>query len=171
VNGVKKAVFIIAEQNFRDEEYQVPKEVLEKSGIEVVTASTTTGECVGKLGMKVTPEMLVKDIDPAQFDALIFVGGGGSEQYFSDKTAHELAHAAYDQGKIVGAICIAPVILANAGLLKGRTATVYPDGAPILKEQGANYTGGTVEVDGRIITGNGPEAAQAFGEKLAQLLS
>jgi protease I len=48
---------------------------------------------------------------------------------------------------------------------------VYPDGAPILKEQGANYTGGTVEVDGRIITGNGPEAAQAFGEKLAQLLS
>ena len=78
MNGVKKAVFIIAEQNFRDEEYQVPKEVLEKSGIEVVTASTTTGECVGKLGMKVTPEMLVKDIDQPS-SMLSFVGGGGSD--------------------------------------------------------------------------------------------
>ena len=57
-----------------------------------------------------------------------------------------------------------PGDLANAGLLKGRTA-VYPDGAAILKT-GANYTGGTVEVDGRIITGNGPEAAQ-FRRKLA----
>jgi len=171
VDAVKRAVFIIAEKNFRDEEYQVPKEVLEKKGIEVVTASTTTNECIGKLGMKATPDMLVKDIDPSQFDALIFVGGGGSEQYFEDPKAHELANSAYEQGKIVGAICIAPVILANAGLLKGRKATVFPDGADILKAKGANYTGGTVEVDGRIITGNGPAAAQQFGEKLAELLA
>ena len=168
---MKKAAFIIAEQNFRDEEYQYPKEVLQESGIEVVTASTTKGECVGKLGMKVTPDILITEIDPAQFDAVIFVGGGGSEQYFSDPTAHELANTAYEQGKIVGAICIAPVILANAGLLKGRTATVYPDGASVLTAQGANYTGNTVEVDGRIITGNGPDAAKEFGRRLAELLA
>lgn len=168
---MKKAAFIIAEQNFRDEEYKVPKEVLENKGIKVVTASTTTGECVGKLGMKVTPDVLVKDLDPAEYDAVIFVGGGGSEQYFNDATAHELAKSAYAQGKIVGAICIAPVILANAGLLEGKTATVFPDGAPVLKEKGANYTGKSVEVDGRIITGNGPDAAQEFGEKLADLLA
>lgn len=167
---MKKAALIIAERTFRDEEYQVPKEVLQENGIEVVTASTTTNECIGKLGMKVTPDVLVSDLNVSELDALIFVGGGGSEQYFEDPTAHKLAQEAFDQGKVVGAICIAPVILANAGLLKGRTATVFPDGKDVLTEQGANYTGRPVEVDGRIITGNGPEAAREFGEKLVELL-
>ena len=167
---MKKAALIIAENNFRDEEYQVPKEVLQENGIEVITASTTTNECVGKLGMKVTPDVLVADLKLTELDALIFVGGGGSEQYFEDPTAHQLAQDAFNLGKVVGAICIAPVILANAGLLKGRTATVFPDGKDILTEKGANYTGGSVEVDGKIITGNGPEAAREFGEKLVELL-
>lgn len=167
---MKKAALIIAEKNFRDEEYQVPKEVLLENGIDVVTASTTTSECVGKLGMKVNPDVLVTDLDLDELDALIFIGGGGSEQYFEDETAHSLAQTAYDKGKVVGAICIAPVILANAGLLKGRTATVFPDGKDILESQGANYTGGTVEVDGRIITGNGPDAAHEFGKKLVELI-
>jgi len=167
---MKKAALIIAENNFRDEEYQVPKEVLQENGIEVITASTTTNECVGKLGMKVTPDVLVADLKLTELDALIFVGGGGSEQYFEDPTAHQLAQDAFNLGKVVGAICIAPVILANAGLLKGRTATVFPDGKDTLAEKGANYTGGSVEVDGKIITGNGPEAAREFGEKLVELL-
>ena len=75
---------VIAEQQFRDEEYQVPKDILTAAGIEVVTASTTTEEAVGKLGLKVRPDLLVSDIKPDDYGVLVFVGGGGSAQYFDD---------------------------------------------------------------------------------------
>lgn len=167
---VKTVALIIAERTFRDEEYQVPKEILEKAGFKVLTASTNLDKAIGKLGMMVKPDVLVKDLFDRELAALIFIGGGGSSQYFNDTTAHELARHFYNRGKVVGAICIAPVILANAGILSGKKATVFPDGRPDLETKGAIYTGNQVEVDDRLITGCGPEAAQAFGEKLVELL-
>ena len=173
---MKLAAFVIAEQIFRDEEYEQPKEILEEKGIRVLTASTTTVKAFGKLGMVVKPDILVKDLKDQPLDALIFIGGGGSSQYFYDPTAHEMAKHFDQPGKVVGAICIAPVILANAGLLKGRKATVFPDGKDTIKAGGANYTGNQVEIDrsqpgkATVITGCGPEAATAFGEALAELL-
>ncbi|MDO8446384.1 MAG: DJ-1/PfpI family protein [Deltaproteobacteria bacterium] len=167
---MKIVVFIIAEKVFRDEEYLVPKEVLAKAGIKVITASTTTGEAIGKLGLKVKPDTLVSQIDVDKLDALIFIGGGGAEQYFNDPIAHRLAKEAVEKEKILGAICIAPVILANAGLLKGKRATVFPSGADSLKKGGATYTGGDVEIDGKLITGCGPEAAEKFGTELVKML-
>lgn len=166
----KKAVLVIAEQTFRDEEYLVPKEILARAGVEVATASTTTGEAVGKLGHKVRPDLLVSQIKVEDYDALVFVGGGGAAQYFADETAHKLARGFAQAGKVVAAICIAPVILARAGLLNGKRATVFPDGAPELTKAGAIYTAQKVERDGRIITGNGPEAAEAFGLEILNQL-
>ena len=172
IGGVvmKKAVFVIAEKIFRDEEYQEPKDILTQAGIKVVTASTTTGEATGKLGMKVKPDILLKDVQLDEADALVFIGGGGAEQYFHDPLAHRLAQEAVKKGKVLGAICIAPVILANAGVLAGKKATVYIDGAGSLKEGKADYTGRDVEVDGNIVTANGPGAAHAFGRMLAGML-
>ncbi len=166
----KTVALVIAAKTFRDEEYQIPKNILERMGIKVITVSTTLGLAEGKLGLKVQPDILLPELAGKKLDALIFIGGGGSSQYFEDKTAHELAWNFYNQGKIVGAICIAPVILANAGLLKDRKATVFPDGSDKLQAGGAIYTGSMVEVDGRIITGCGPEAAEKFGNELVKLL-
>ncbi len=167
---VKAVALIIAERAFRDEEYQVPKEILEKAGFKVLTASTSLEKAVGKLGMTARPDVLVKDLIDRELAALVFVGGGGSSQYFNDAAVHELARHFYNQGKVIGAICIAPVILANAGILKGKRATVFPDGRSDLETKGAIYTGNQVEVDGHLITGCGPEASRAFGEKLVELL-
>lgn len=169
---MKTVVLIIAEKIFRDEEYQVPKDVLTKAGIKVITASTTQGEAIGKLGLKVKPDILVSQIYIDKVDALIFIGGGGASQYFNDPLVHSLAKEAEQKGKIYGAICIAPTILANAGLLKGKIATVFPspDGIEALKKGGANYTAGDVEVDGKLITGCGPEAAKEFGAELVKML-
>lgn len=174
---MKTVALVIAEQIFRDEEYEKPKEILEGKGIRVLTASTTLVKAFGKLGMVVKPDILVKDLRDQELDALIFIGGGGSSQYFNDETAHNVAKLFNKPGKVVGAICIAPVILANAGLLKGRKATVFPDGKDALKAGGAAYTGGQVEIDrsqpnqATVITGCGPEAATVFGEALAELLA
>lgn len=168
---MKKVALVIAEQQFRDEEYQVPRDLLQEAGFEVLTVSTTTDTAVGKLGMKVNPDTLIQDLRPEELDALVFIGGGGSEQYFTDPVAHELAKAMVEQDKVLGAICIAPVILANAKVLEGKNATVFPDGADVLKQNGANYIDVNVIVDGKIITGNGPEAAEDFGRALVKLLS
>ncbi len=168
---MKKVALVIAQKQFRDEEYQVPYDILKNAGFEVLTVSTSKNKALGKLGLEVTPDTLITDLELEELDALIFVGGGGSEQYFHDPLAHKLANTAMELNKVLGAICIAPVILANAKVLKGKRATVFPDGIEILKDNGANYTGAEVEIDGKLITGNGVEAAEAFGHALVKLLS
>ncbi|HHT90834.1 MAG: DJ-1/PfpI family protein [Limnochordia bacterium] len=168
---MKKVALVIAEREFRDEEYQVPHRILKEAGFSVLTASTSTSTAVGKLGLKVRPDTLISDLKPDELDALVFIGGGGSEQYFDDPLAHRLASAMVELDRVLGAICIAPVILAKAKVLEGKKATVFPDGASILKQYGADYTGSDVEIDGKIITGNGPDAADAFGRSLIRLLS
>ena len=163
---MKKIVFVTAPKTFRDEEYIEPKEILEKAGIQVTTASTVKGEIFGKIKMKAQSQMLVTDIKVEDFDGIFFVGGMGSAIYFDDKFIHKLVNDFYNANKIVSAICIAPTILANAGVLKYKKATVFPDGEPALIAGGANYTAQDVEVDGNIITGNGPMAAKQFGKIL-----
>jgi protease I len=99
------------------------------------------------------------------------VGGGGSREYFDSPVAHTLAQSFYSHGKVTSAICIAPAILANAGLLKEKKATSFPSSESALKSKGAVFTKDDVVVDGKIITGVGPEAARRFGEKLVEVLS
>jgi protease I len=162
---MKKAIFIVAPEVFRDEEYYKPKKILEDGGVKVVTASLKTGEIVGRFGYKAVSDVLVSDVDEKDYDAIVYVGGGGAGVYFDNARALRLANEFYDAKKITGAICIAPVILAKAGILKGKKATVfYPDGVEDLKQNGADYTGKPVETDGNIITGNHADAAEDFGK-------
>jgi protease I len=166
----KRVVMIIAHDGFRDEELMEPKAVLEGQGAEVVVASSSLGEARGMKGATVKPDILLDELDASQFDAVIFVGGVGASEYWDNPKAHEIARKALDSGRIVAAICIAPVTLANAGLLQGKKATVYPSEKGKLEAKGAVCTGANVEVDGRIITANGPSAARKFGEAIARKL-
>lgn len=165
---MKPVLLVIAPETFRDEELFETKEVLEDAGISTVIASTHTGTCTGKLGGIAEATIALKDANSKDYEAIAFIGGMGSEVYFKDTVAHAMALNMYDEHKIVSAICIAPVILANAGLLKGKQATVFPDGAETLTHCGAHYTGEAVTVDGNIITGNGPASSVVFGEMLAR---
>ncbi len=167
---MKKAVMIIAENDFRDEELFQPKEALENAGIEVKVASTTLNLARGMLGQAFKPQLLVKDINVRDFDAVIFVGGGGAVQYWDDPVAQQIAREAYNNGRIVGAICVAPVILARAGLLKGKRATVWEPDSGELISVGAKYSKSNVEKDGKIITASGPFAAREFGEELVRAI-
>lgn len=167
---IQKAVMIIASSNFRDEELLVPQNMLETNRVQVVLASSSLSPAKGMLGSVVRPDMLLKDVRVEEFAAVIFVGGSGAEEFWNDPTAHNIAVEAVSQGKVVGAICIAPVILARAGVLKGRRATVWPGVARQLKDAGVNYSGAGVEVDGDIITAKGPENAAEFAEALVTAL-
>jgi len=163
-------VMVIAPEVFRDEEYAEPKRVLEDRGAQVVTASVTPGECIGKLGMKAEATMSVADAAKREWDAAVFVGGAGAQVFFDDEHAHRLATETYGRGNIAAAICIGPSVLARAGLLTGVRATAFESRHDDLIAHGALWTGAPVTVDGRIITANGPEAATEFGEALADAL-
>lgn len=167
----KKVLMIIAPKDFRDEELLEPKKLLEAQGASVLIASTTLQMAKGMLGATIKPNMLIKDADPAKFDAIILVGGAGATQYWDDKVAHSLLKGAAKLGKVIGAICIAPVTLANAGLLKGKKATVWASERKRIEAKGAIYTGTSVQVDGNIVTANGPEAAKEFGKAILLMLA
>lgn len=167
----KRVLMVIASSQFRDEEYQKPRAILEETGVKVTVASSSLKEATGMLGLKVKPDILLQSAKMEEYDAVVFVGGMGSTEYWENPTAHALAKKAYDSGKLTTAICLGPMTLANAGLLKGKHATIWPDAAKDFKTKGVVYTGKAVEQDGRIITGSGPDAAEAFGKALLEALS
>ncbi|MFH2106552.1 MAG: DJ-1/PfpI family protein [Candidatus Micrarchaeota archaeon] len=166
-----KVLFIVAPENFRDEELFEPKEELGKAGYQVVIASTKKGTCSGSKGGSVISSMTIGEAKVDDYAAVVFVGGNGAQIYFENKTALNIASEAVKLGKILGAICIAPIILANAGILKGKKATVCNAGfGSEMESKGAKYTGEHVTVDGKIVTANGPKASREFGRKIVELL-
>ena len=167
----KRVVMIIAPQDFRDEELIEPQGVLHERGAEVKVASRSMEIAKGMLGAQVKPDILVGDIKPGDWDAIILVGGGGSSVYWDDSLVHSMLKEAVKQDKIVGAICIAPVTLANAGILSGKKATVYSSETQRLKDKGVECTGKDVERDDNLITASGPKAAKGFGEAIAGALA
>lgn len=172
----KKIAIIIAFRDFRDAEYFVPKEILEKAGAKIITVSTKFGTAIGADGGDVEVDILLENLNPAEFAGIVFIGGPGCLQYLDNENSYKIAKETISQNKVLGAICVSPVILAKAGVLSGKRATVWSspmDRGPvrILKENGAIYEDRGVVVDGKIVTGNGPEAAKEFGEKLVKVLT
>jgi len=170
----RKVLMVIAPQDFRDEEYRVPREALESAGAKVFVASTKVGIAVGMLGLRVKVDLPLSKVSAKEFDAIIFVGGSGSKVFWNDREALRLAREAAKEGKVLAAICLAPVTLANAGVLKGREATVWrsPDGETVrmLESRGAIYVNKPVVKSGNIITANGPQAAGPFAQEILKAL-
>jgi protease I len=167
-----RALVIIAQKGYQDVELKGTRDGLLAAQYTVTLASTAVGPCVGKYNGTETAEVALKDADVAGYDKVAFIGGPGAFALKDDSDALRIAREAIQNGKVLGAICIAPTILAEAGVLNGKRATVAnADGSPqkLLEEKGATYTGDPVTVDGRIVTANGPDAAEEFGKTLANL--
>ena len=171
-NPNHKAVLVVAFHGFQDFEYQDTKKALENFNIKTITISSKIGEAVGKFGKSINIDKTFSDIDIEQFGAVIFIGGPGAAEYIEDDSAHQLAREAVEKNKVLGAICLAPAILARAGVLQNKKATVWfsKETIDILKNGQAEYIDRPVVVDGKIITANGPMAAKNFGQKIGKLL-
>lgn len=169
---MKTALVIVAKEGFQDKELEGTLTGLMAADFDVTIASTEAGHCTGKLGGTVEAELALRDVVVSRFDRIAFIGGPGAHALAGDFDALNVARAAANEGMPLGAICIAPTILAAAGVLRGKRATVWDEDGEqqrILESHGATYTGEPVTIDGRIITGNGPEAAEEFGKSFAAL--
>ena len=167
---MKKAIMIIASKNFRDEEYFVTKEVLKAGGVYVKTACDKS-KAIGKFGGEAAADILLDDLDISEYDAVIIPGGQGAVDFLDNEKTYTLIKEAANKGKIVAAICIAPTILAKAGILRGKKATVWSTSLDksainILRENDAVYVRKSVVIDGNIITGENAEFSQEFGEAI-----
>lgn len=144
----KKILVILPPRQFRDEEYQKPKALFDESGARVTVASSTLAPAQGMLGTVVTPDASIKDVKATDFDAVLLVGGIGSNAFWHHEIVHNLVKESVRAGKVVSAICLAPVTLANAGLLEGKLLahrvtqrTPSPSCSLLIGEQGTDDDG------------------------------
>ena len=160
---------VVAPEEFKDEEYFIPKSIFEEEGQKVFTASAIEN-ARSVNGRVVKADYIFPNVISDDFDAIVFVGGSGAEIYLHDSFVHNLANEFFNSQKVTSAICIAPSILANAGILSGKYATCFPTQEENLRQKGAKVTGELVTQDGTVVTGRGPEAAREFATKILTLL-
>lgn len=170
-----QAALIIAFEGFQDKEYGDTREVLEKAGIKTGVFSSKKGEAQGKMGEMVKIEKTIEELRVDDYEAIVFIGGPGALEYLENRTAWRIAREAVEKNKVLAAICIAPEILAKAGVLKGKKATVWSSSLDqeeikALEEAGALYSNENVVIDGKIVTANGPMSAKKFAQEIIKLL-
>lgn len=153
---------------FETVEALAPVDVMRRAGLQVVTVSIMgRREVHSAHGVTVLADAMFEECDFSDADAMILPGGGeGTENLTAFEPLHSELIRMNDAGKIVAAICAAPMVLGRIGMLKGRNATCYPGCEGEL--YGASYTAAKVEADTNIITACGPGVSFDFGFRLVE---
>jgi protease I len=168
-----KLLVVIAPERFRDEELFEPLAVFRKAGIGYDIASVRPGTCTGMLGGTCEATLDLAYVKPDGYDGIVVIGGAGSPEFlWGHSRLLSISTGFAEAGKVVSAICLSPVVLARAGVLRGRRATVFrtADSVAEMRKGGADLRDDAVVVDGRFITANGPAAARMFGEAVVKAL-
>ncbi len=164
-------IAILFAEGFEEVEGLAPVDVLRRAGAETVLVGVGGREIAGSHGIKAAMDAEISEIDPESVDALVLPGGlPGTVNLENSPAVQALLDSCVKRGKIVGAICAAPSILAHKGLLKGREATAFPKFQKDLTEGGAKLSESYVCQDGNFITARGMGVAVQFGLKLAEVL-
>jgi len=146
-------------------------DLLRRAGIEVHTAALADRQVTGSHGITVTADLGLGAVRAEDYDMIALPGGmPGADHLKSDARVLALLRRMAADGRYTAAICAAPSVLAEAGLLAGRAATSYPgfldaDSAPAIR-----LSGDAVVVDGKVVTSRGAGTAMAFGLRLIELL-
>ena len=145
-------------------------DVLIRAGVKVKLVSITgKKEVKGAHGFGIHADTLLHEIDPMKADLLFLPGGmpGTKNLYASEIVCAAVKQCAAD-GRLLAAICAAPLIFGRLGLLRGKRATCFPGFEEEL--DGAEVTGELVTTDGNIITARGAGAAMLFGAAICDKL-
>ncbi len=168
-------VLMIATDGFEESELMKPRQALIDAGAQVTLASLKIdpiqGETGGEKGQSITPDLLVSDVDSADYDALVLPGGvGNPDKLRMDETTIDLVQEFFDDGKTVAAICHAPWLLVEADIVDGKRATSWPSLRTDLENAGATVVDEEVVVDGNLITSRNPDDIPAFVDAIKTAL-
>ena len=163
-------VYCFLADGFEEVEAIAPVDMLRRAGVEVKTVGVTGDVISGSHGIKVTPDIDIKDIVlDDELEAVILPGGlPGATNLEESSDVQKAIDFADANGKYICAICAAPQILGHKGLVKGKEAIAYPGFECEL--EGAIISEDYVALDGNIITAKGAGVAIEFGLKIVSVL-
>jgi protein deglycase len=164
---MKTRVLCLLGDGFEEIELVTPVDVLRRAGIEVVIASLGGSTATGRGGIRIEADQLLDGLDPGSFDLLLIPGGPGVAAMRKDGRPAHLARQFVDAGKPVAAICAAPLILLDAGLLANRRFTAYHSVRPEL----GGGLDERVVIDGQLITSRGAGTALDFALAIVTCLA
>ncbi len=164
-----KVVVPLAE-GFEEIEFSTIVDILRRAGIAVTVAGLKEEGINGAHGIRVTPDTLIDKVSADDFDAIVLPGGTpGYVNLGKSEKVLTLVRGMHEKNKYVTAICAAPSVLAKAGVIQGKRATIFPGMEGTLT--GAQHSKERVVVVGRIITSQGPGTAIEFAIKLVEVLA
>lgn len=161
-----KRVLCILENGFEEIEAVTPVDLLRRAGVEVVMAGVSGMDVVGKCGIRLRADTLLEDASGEDFDALFLPGGPAVKELRENKQVIELIGRFHSDGKIIAAICAAPLLLKDAGLIDGKRITAHFSTLDELP----GSTGERLVSDGRFLTSRGAGTALEFGLALVEML-
>jgi protein deglycase len=164
----QKRVLCVLVRGFEEIEAIAPIDLLRRAGAQVIVASLT-GEMLltGRSNVTVRADAAIADLNPDTFDLLLLPGGPGFKLLRADGRPRDLASAFVSKSKPVAAICAAPTVLKDAGLLAGKRFTSHFSVNAELSDSLAHES---VVEDGLVITARGAGAAIQFGLLLVKRL-
>jgi protein deglycase len=167
---MKKAVVFLAD-GFEEIEAVSVIDVLRRAGIEVLTVSVTgRREVKGSHDICLNADSLFDDTDFGQVDMLLLPGGMPGAMNLNNHSGLRRKILEFNEkGKAIGAICAAPLVFGNLGILKNRNATCYPGFEKYLQD--AKLQSGPVVTDVNIVTGSGPGVALQFALAVVEILT
>ncbi len=164
-------VLVLMAPGFEEIELSAPVDILRRLEIPVVLAGVAGRRAEGAHGLVMEADMLLVDVDAAHYSGVILPGGPASWTLRDTPAVLKLTRDMAAAGKLVAAICAAPIALEKAGLLKGRNITCYP--AKAVTDDivsAASISDKPAVTDGNIVTGRGPGAALEFGFEIGNYL-
>jgi len=164
-------IYVLLAEGFEEIEALAPVDLMRRAGLTVITVAVGEGSVVtGAHGISVATDAHINDIEDCEEAELLMLPGGmpGTSNLNASAAVHRLIDSALYGGKRVAAICAAPMILGQKGLLDGKSATCYPGFEEHLR--GAASVGGRVVTDGLITTAKGAGVAVEFALELIALL-
>ena len=164
-----KKVLVPLADGFEEIETVTIIDILRRAGVEVTVAGIKPGTLAGSRNIKLVPDTTLDKVQDQEFDAVVLPGGQpGVNNLRKDSRVLEVVRRFYEKKKLVGAICAAPLVLRDAGLIKGVKLTSYPGVASELTN--SKYETTRVVIDGNFITSRAPGTALEFSLKLVELL-
>ena len=146
-------------------------DILRRGGVDVKMVSKPGSEYIESAhGIVIKCDQMIEDSDFSDADMLLLPGGQpGTTNLLYHNGVRKAISAHYAAGKKIGAICAAPMILGDLGILKGKKATCYPGCENGMI--GAEYTRELYTIDGNIITGEGPAATFPYAYAILEMLA
>ncbi|MEY6432711.1 DJ-1 family glyoxalase III [Thioalkalicoccus limnaeus] len=164
-------VLIPLAEGFEELEAVTLIDLLRRAAIEVVTAGMVAGPVTASRGTVLVPDTELAAVADQSFDMILLPGGlPGADHLDQDPRVRELLTRHRSMDRYTAAICAAPKVLANAGLLDGRAATWYPGALDPAAYPSVRHRSDAVVVDGKLVTSRGPGTAMDFALTLIELL-